>query len=133
MQARVRAHPKISLLLDAEVTEVLGTDRVEGVRVTAHRTGTSQVLPVGGLFVAIGHIPSTETLRGALDLDPEGYVRVHDGTRTSVDGVFAAGDVHDRRYRQAVTAAGSGCMAAIDAQHWLAEHSAEHGGSRVPG
>jgi thioredoxin reductase (NADPH) len=133
MQARVRSHPKISLLLEAEVTEVLGADRVEGLRVQDHRTRTTRDLPVGGLFVAIGHVPATEVFRGVLDLDPEGYLRVHDTTRTSVEGVFAAGDVHDRRYRQAVSAAGSGCMAAIDAQHWLAEHPPAGEHARVPG
>ena len=121
MQERARAHPKISFLLDSEVVEVLGGGSVEGVRVRHVRTGATHDLAVGGLFVAIGHVPSTEVFRGVLDLDPEGYLRVHDHTRTSVDGVFAAGDVHDRHYRQAVTAAGSGCMAAIDAERWLAE------------
>ncbi len=122
MQERARAHPKISLLLDSEVVEVLGSERVEGLRVRHRPSGDVRTLPVGGLFVAIGHVPSTEVLRGHLDLDPEGYVKVRDHTRTSVEGVFAAGDVQDRHYRQAVTAAGSGCMAAIDAERWLAEH-----------
>ncbi|MGP8078342.1 MAG: thioredoxin-disulfide reductase [Thermoplasmata archaeon] len=120
MQERARHHPKISFLLGTEVAEVLGAERVEGLRLVDVPTGTSRELKVGGLFVAIGHVPATEVFRGVLDLDGEGYLRVHDGTRTSVDGVFAAGDVHDRRYRQAVSAAGSGCMAAIDAERWLA-------------
>jgi thioredoxin reductase (NADPH) len=124
MASRARAHAKISFLLESEVTEVFGTDRVEGLRVRNVKNGTTQLLKVGGLFVAIGHVPATEVFRGALDLDAEGYVRVHDHTRTSVEGVFAAGDVQDRRYRQAVSAAGSGCMAAIDAERWLAEHAA---------
>lgn len=122
MVARARAHPKISFELNAEVAEVLGKDTVEGLRLRDVRDGATREIPVGGLFVAIGHDPATEVLRGALDLDREGYVRVHEQTRTSVDGVFAAGDVQDRRYRQAVSAAGSGCMAAIDAQRYLAEH-----------
>jgi thioredoxin reductase (NADPH) len=121
MQQRVRHHPKISLLLNTEVAEVLGTERVEGLRLVDATSRATRELRVGGLFVAIGHVPATEVFRGALALDPEGYLTVHDGTRTSVDGVFAAGDVHDRRYRQAVSAAGSGCMAAIDAERWLAE------------
>jgi len=128
MQERARAHPKISFLLDHEVVEVLGDRTVEGVRVRDVRTHTTQDLPVGGLFVAIGHDPATHVFRGAIALDSEGYVEVHDGARTSVEGVFAAGDVHDRRYRQAVTAAGSGCMAAIDAERWLAERESP----RVP-
>jgi thioredoxin reductase (NADPH) len=124
MQARARAHPKISFLLRTQVTEVLGTDHVEGLRLVDEATKTARELKVGGLFVAIGHDPATEIFRGVLDLDREGYLKVHAETRTSVDGVFAAGDVHDRRYRQAVSAAGSGCMAAIDAERWLAEREA---------
>ena len=124
MQERARAHPRISFLLDSEVTEVLGADRVEGVRIRNRRTGATTELKVGGLFVAIGHVPATEVFRGALAKNELGYLQVHDHTRTSVEGVFAAGDVQDHRYRQAVTAAGSGCMAALDAEKWLAEHSA---------
>ena len=127
MLERARAHPKVSFLLDTVVEEVLGRETVEGLRVRNVRTGAVTTLTVGGLFVAIGHVPATDVLRGTLELDPEGYVKVHDGTRTSVGGVFAAGDVHDRRYRQAVSAAGSGCMAAIDAERWLAEHEQPHG------
>ena len=121
MQRRAREHPKISFRLDSVVDEVLGAEKVEGVRVKHLPTGATADLAVGGLFVAIGHDPSTAVFRGALELDREGYVKVHDHTRTSVEGVFAAGDVHDHRYRQAVTAAGAGCMAAIDAERWLAE------------
>ena len=121
MQQRARANPKISFLLDSEVAEVLGTGKVEGVRVRHVPTGKLSHLPVQGLFIAIGHVPATEVFRESLDLDAKGYVRVHDLTQTSVEGVFAAGDVHDHRYRQAVTAAGDGCRAAIDAERWLAE------------
>ncbi len=125
MQERARAHPKISFLLDHEVAEVKGRDKVEGLAVRHRPSGKVSHLPVEGLFVAIGYEPATEVFRGALELDEKGYVRVHDHTRTNVEGVFAAGDVHDHRYRQAVTAAGAGCMAAIDAERWLAEHPAE--------
>ncbi|HYB79178.1 MAG TPA: thioredoxin-disulfide reductase [Thermoplasmata archaeon] len=121
MLERARAHPKVSFLLDTVVEEVLGRDTVEGLRVKNVRTGTVSELRVGGLFVAIGHDPATEVFRDALERDPEGYLKLHDETRTSVEGVFAAGDVHDRRYRQAVTAAGAGCRAAIDVERWLAE------------
>ncbi|HTP54609.1 MAG TPA: thioredoxin-disulfide reductase [Thermoplasmata archaeon] len=121
MQQRAQRHPKISFLLRTEVAEVLGKETVEGLRLVDVPTGASRELKVGGLFVAIGHDPATELFRGVLDLDADGYVKVHDGTRTNIEGVFAAGDVHDRRYRQAVSAAGSGCMAAIDAERWLAE------------
>ena len=120
MAARARAHPKISFLFDSEVAEVLGSEKVEGVRIRHVKDGTTRELPVGGLFVAIGHVPASELFKDQLELDREGYLRVHDTTRTSVEGVFAAGDVQDRHYRQAVSAAGSGCMAAIDAERWLA-------------
>ena len=122
MLERARAHPKVSFRLDTTVEEVLGRETVEGLRLKNTKTGAVSELKVGGLFVAIGHVPATEVFRGALELDPEGYIKLHEETRTSVEGVFAAGDVHDRRYRQAVTAAGAGCRAAIDVERWLAEH-----------
>ncbi len=122
MQERAKAHPKISFKFDTEVVEVLGTDTVEGLRLRDRRTGTLSELKVQGLFLAIGHDPASEVFRGALELDAKGYLKTTDITHTSVDGVFAAGDVYDHRYRQAVSAAGLGCMAAIDAERWLAEH-----------
>ncbi len=122
MLDRARSHPKISFLTNAVVDEVLGTSAVEGLRVRNVRSGEVALLKVGGLFVAIGHVPATEVFRGVLALDRDGYLEVHDHTRTSVEGIFAAGDVHDRHYRQAVTAAGDGCRAAIDAARWLSEH-----------
>ncbi|MCI4365862.1 MAG: thioredoxin-disulfide reductase [Thermoplasmata archaeon] len=121
MQHRARNHPKISFSFDTVVEEILGTEKVEGVRLKHLPTGASSVLPVGGVFVAIGHDPATAVFRGAVDLNAEGYVKVREHTRTSVEGVFAAGDAHDHRYRQAVTAAGMGCMAAMDAERWLSE------------
>lgn len=121
MQHRARTHPKISFELDTVVEEVVGGEKVEGVRLKHLPSGRTSDLPVGGLFVAIGHEPATEVFRGSLELTHEGYLKVHDHTRTSVEGVFAAGDVEDHRYRQAVTAAGAGCMAAIDAERWLQE------------
>ncbi len=123
MQERARQHPKIAFRFHAEVADVLGDGAVRAVRLRDTRSGAVDELAVGGLFVAIGHSPATEAFRGALELDADGYVRIQDGSRTSVDGVFAAGDVHDRHYRQAVTAAGDGCRAAIDAQRWLEEHA----------
>jgi thioredoxin reductase (NADPH) len=125
MQARARAHPKVSFVLDSEVAEVLGTTSVDGLRLRHIPTGKLSDLKVQGLFVAIGYDPATEVFRGSLELDAQGYVRVHRRSGTSVEGVFAAGDVHDHRYRQAVTAAGAGCMAAIDAERWLAEQAVE--------
>jgi thioredoxin reductase (NADPH) len=122
LQERARHHPKIVFRFDSEVVEVVGQEKVEGVRVRHLPTGLVGDLPVGGLFVAIGHDPATGVFRGQLELDPKGYVVCHGSTRTSVEGVFAAGDVYDHRYRQAVTAAGLGCMAALDAERYLAEH-----------
>ncbi len=123
MLDRARANPKITFLPDTEVVEVLGKETVEGLRLRQRMTGELSQLKVQGLFVAIGHEPATEVFRGAIDLDPHGYVKTHDVTRTSVEGVFAAGDVYDHRYRQAVSAAGLGCMAALDAEKFLVEHA----------
>jgi thioredoxin reductase (NADPH) len=124
MQKRLLEHPKIEILWNHLVDEVLGTEApkaVTGVRVRDVRTGAARELAVDGLFVAIGHDPATGLFKGQLDMDPEGYILTRPGsTQTSVPGVFAAGDVQDKIYRQAVTAAGSGCMAALDADKFLA-------------
>jgi thioredoxin reductase (NADPH) len=119
MQQRARENPKITILLDTVVSGVHGQDAVEGVTLRDVGTGETRVLPVRGLFVAIGHRPNTAIFRGILDMDPVGYLHTHQFTMTNVRGVFAAGDVVDHRYRQAVTAAGDGCRAAIDAERWL--------------
>jgi len=119
MQERARANDKIDFVWNSVVTDVLGNGKVEGVRLQDVVTGKDRELPVGGLFVAIGHIPNTSLFEGQLDLT-EGYiVLAGETTETSVPGVFAAGDVVDFRYRQAITAAGMGCMAAIDAERYL--------------
>jgi thioredoxin reductase (NADPH) len=125
MQERAFANPKIKFLWHSEVAEVLGTDKVTGVRVLSTKDGTEQVLPVSGVFVAIGHDPRSELFAGQLATDPDGYLLVRQpSTQTEIDGVYACGDVVDRHYRQAVTAAGTGCAAALDAERWLA--SKEH-------
>ena len=123
MQERAMANPKISFLWDSIVEEVLdsGEGKVTGVRVQNVKTGHTTVLPADGLFIGIGHQPNTALFQGQLELHPNGYIRTFGGTRTSVPGVFAAGDVQDSVYRQAVTAAGSGCMAALDAERYLEE------------
>ena len=119
MQDRARANDKIDFVWNSVVTEVLGNGKVEGVRLQDVATGKASDLPVGGLFVAIGHIPNTSLFEDQLDLS-EGYIVLPgETTETSVPGVFAAGDVVDFRYRQAITAAGMGCMAAIDAERYL--------------
>jgi thioredoxin reductase (NADPH) len=125
MQDRAVANPKIRFVWNTVVTDVLGDTKVQGLELRNVQTGEEEVLGVTGLFVAIGHAPNTDILRDQLALDERGYVLTAEGTTaTTVDGVFAAGDVADHRYRQAVTAAGSGCMAAIDAERWLEEHGA---------
>lgn len=122
MQARAFANEKIHFIWDSEVVEILGTDKVTGVRIRNRKTGEETTLDVAGVFVAIGHDPRTELFAGQLDLDEAGYIRVeHPTTKTNIPGVFAAGDVVDHIYRQAVTAAGMGCAAALDAERYLAQ------------
>jgi thioredoxin reductase (NADPH) len=123
MQERAFGNDKIRFLWDTVVEDVLGQDRVEGLRVRNARTDEVSTLDVTGLFVAIGHDPRSELLRGQVELDAEGYVVVDaPSTRTNLSGVFACGDLVDHTYRQAITAAGSGCAAALDAERWLAAH-----------
>ena len=120
MAQRALDHPKIEVLWNTTVDEVLGDDLVTGIKVTSTETGEQSVLPVEGFFLAIGHDPNTKIFQGQLELDEAGYIVVQAGsTTTSVAGVFAAGDVVDRYYQQAVTAAGMGCQAAIDVEYWL--------------
>jgi thioredoxin reductase (NADPH) len=122
LQQRLLSNPKVEMVWNSVVEEALGNGSLTGVRVRDVQTGEARVLECGGLFYAIGHVPNTGFLRGQIQMTPGGYVVTEpDSTRTSVPGVFAAGDVQDAVYRQAVTAAGSGCMAALDAERWLAE------------
>jgi thioredoxin reductase (NADPH) len=121
MAERALSNPKIRVEWNAQVVDVLGDDFITGLRLRDTATGEERNLAVGGLFVAIGHTPNTQFLQGKLELHPTGYVKVQAGrTATSVAGVFAAGDVADDYYRQAITAAGTGCMAALEAERWLA-------------
>ncbi len=121
MQARAFADPKLRFMWNSEVVDVLGAEKLSGLRVRDVVTGAEQDLEVTGLFVAIGHDPRVELVRGQLDLDDAGYIAVEGrSSRTSIDGVFACGDVVDHTYRQAITAAGSGCAAALDAERFLA-------------
>jgi thioredoxin reductase (NADPH) len=123
MQERAFKNDKIRFLWNSKVVDLLGESSLEGAVISDVNTGATSELGVTGLFVAIGHRPNTDLFRGVLEMDDAGYLVTHPGsTYTSVDGVFAAGDVQDHTYRQAVTAAGSGCMAAIDAERWLEAH-----------
>jgi thioredoxin reductase (NADPH) len=121
MQDRAFDNPKIKFLWDSEIVEAVGDTKLTGLRIRNLKTGQEDVVNVSGVFVAIGHDPRSELFTGQLDVNPEGYLQVqHPTTRTNIDGVFACGDVVDHIYRQAVTAAGTGCAAAIDAERWLA-------------
>lgn len=128
MADRAKHHEKIRFEWNTVVTDVLGVDAVTGIRLKNVQSGVERDLDVGGLFVAIGHEPNTGFLKGVIDLKPNGYVKMPTTwrTQTSVPGIFAAGDVMDDYYRQAVTAAGSGCMAALEAERWLAHGGADH-------
>ena len=122
MQARVKAAKNIEILWNSRIDEVLGDQGVEGVRVKSNVDDTAREIALEGVFVAIGHHPSTELFAGQLELNPEGYIVTRgDTSHTSVPGVFAAGDVQDNRYRQAITSAASGCKAAMDAEKYLVE------------
>jgi thioredoxin reductase (NADPH) len=127
MQARVKSTPNIVIHWDTETEEVLGDDNgVSGVRVVNNKTGEKKVIPVQGFFLAIGHKPNTDIFKGQLDMDETGYIKVIPGsTRTNVEGVFVVGDAADKVYRQAVTAAGTGCMGALDAEKFLAAREME--------
>jgi thioredoxin reductase (NADPH) len=126
MQERARKNEKIEFVWNAVVDEILGDDFVSGVRVKDVNGGETRELPVEAVFIAIGHKPNTDLVKGQIELDPVGYIKNESGgTRTSIEGVFACGDAMDPIYRQAVTAAGTGCMAAIDSERWLAEQEVE--------
>ncbi|MBI5777695.1 MAG: FAD-dependent oxidoreductase, partial [Nitrospirae bacterium] len=119
MQDRAMKNEKISFVWNSAVEDILGDSVVTGVRLNNHVTGKTSELPCAGVFVAIGHKPNTDLFKGQIEMDGKGYILTKNGTATNVPGVFAAGDVQDSKYRQAVTAAGSGCMAAIDAERFL--------------
>lgn len=125
MVKKAMTNPKISFLFNSEVNEVRGTDHVTGLEIKNVVEGTTKMVPADGLFIAIGHEPNTILFRGHLETDSRGYLLVSDRSKTNIEGVFAAGDVRDPRYRQAVTAAGSGCEAALDLEKYLEEHHHE--------
>jgi thioredoxin reductase (NADPH) len=121
MQDRVKNTPNIKIYWDTDTDEIIGKDRVEAVRIKNNKTGAIAEIPISGFFVAIGHQPNSDIFKGFIDMDDAGYIKTIPGTsKTNIDGVLACGDVQDKNYRQAITAAGSGCMAAIDAERYLA-------------
>lgn len=120
MQERAKKDPKISFIYNSELTEILGDMKVEGVKIKNNKTNEESEMPIQGVFVAIGHMPNTAVFKG-IDLDETGFVKVYEHTKTNVDKVFVAGDVHDNHYKQAITAAGFGCMAALDVEKFLRE------------
>lgn len=122
MQERALKNPKLEIVWDSVLDDAVGVDYVTGAKITNVKTKESREIEVAGIFYAIGHTPNTSIFNGQLDLDDAGYIKIKPGTQeTNIEGVFAAGDVHDHKYRQAVTAAGTGCAAALEAERWLAE------------
>jgi thioredoxin reductase (NADPH) len=131
MADRVLAHDKIDVIWNSEVTEVLGAEKTEGLGLRNIETGETSTIDADALFIAIGHDPNTAMFQGQLDLDPMGYISSPDGVTTNIPGVFVAGDVFDVRYKQAITAAGSGCKAALEVEKYLEAHEAEHASALV--
>ncbi len=126
MQDRVKKNPKIEILWNSETEEIIGDHEVKGIKVVNRLTGEHRVIPIRGFFVAVGHKPNTDIFKDQIDMDETGYIQVKPGsTRTNIEGVFAVGDAADRVYRQAVTAAGTGCMGALDAERFLASRELE--------
>ena len=121
MQEKVKANPKIKIMWNTEIVSVSGESKLESLELKNNKTNETSVFPVDGLFIAIGHTPSTTVFSGKIDLDEKGYVVATDKTKTSVPGIFVAGDVEDHKYKQAITAAGFGCMAGMDTLAYLEE------------
>ncbi len=125
MQQKVLTNPKIKVLWNSEVIEAKGTDKLEKVILKNNKDGNTSEFPLNGIFIAIGHKPETDIFKGPIELDERGYIKVFDHTKTNIDGVFVAGDVHDAHYKQAVTAAGFGCMAGMDVIRYLEEEKSK--------
>lgn len=129
MQEKARSNPKISFMFNSQITEVLGEDKVTGVKILNNKTRETKEMSIDGVFVAIGHVPNTSVFKGlpagrqGIEMDDQGYIIVKDHTKTNIEGVFVAGDVHDSHYKQAITAAGFGCQAALEVERWLANKS----------
>lgn len=121
LQERAFENPKIEFIWNSSIVDISGETKISSIRIKDIVTSKERTLDIGGLFIAIGHEPNTFIFKGQLDLDEKGYIKIYHGTKTNIEGVFAAGDVHDFRYRQAITAAGFGCMAALDIEKWITE------------
>ena len=122
MQERAFKNPKLEIFWDSVLEDALGEEYVTGAKISNVKTKESRAINVAGIFYAIGHTPNTSIFDGQLDLDEAGYIKIKsESQETSIEGIFAAGDVHDQKYRQAITAAGTGCAAALEAERWLAE------------
>jgi thioredoxin reductase (NADPH) len=122
MAERAMNNPKIEILFNTQVIEVKGEQKVEGIKIINIENNIESELTVNGMFLAIGHIPVTDYLENQIELTEEGYIKSIDGVHTSMDGIFVAGDVEDHKYRQAITASGAGCKAALEVQKWLELH-----------
>ena len=120
MQKRVKEHPKIKIMYSSEIVEILGENKVERIKIKNAKTSEVSEMPIDGVFVAVGHIPNS-ALFSSIDRDEQGFIKVYNHTKTNVEGVFVAGDVHDATYKQAVTAAAFGCMAALEVEKYLME------------
>lgn len=120
MQEKVKNNPKIKIIYNTVVEEILGEQKVTGVKLKNSKTGEASEMPIDGVFVAIGHMPNTGLFKG-IDLDEKGFIKIHDHFLTNIEGVFVAGDVHDAKYKQAITAAGFGCAAALEAERWIVD------------
>lgn len=121
MQDRAKANPKIKFVLNSQITEILGDQKVTSVKIKNNEKGEEKEMPIDGVFVAIGHIPNSSIFKN-IETDEKGFIKVHEHTKTNIEGVFVAGDVHDRQYMQAITAAGFGCAAALEVERFLSEH-----------
>ncbi len=123
MQDRVKDNPKIEIIFNSEIKDIIGEDKVVSIDIFNNKTGETKNVPLDGVFIAIGHTPNTSIFKSSIDIDDNGYIKVHDFTKTNIAGIFAAGDVSDPKYKQAISSAGMGCIASIDSLHFLEDNN----------
>ena len=123
MQDRVKNNPKIEIIFNSEIKDIIGEDKVVSIDIFNNKTGETKNVPLDGVFIAIGHTPNTSIFKSSIDIDDNGYIKVHDFTKTNIAGIFAAGDVSDPKYKQAISSAGMGCIASIDSLHFLEDNN----------